>query len=304
MNIHIPDILEKKDFSCFTELFFIVPYIGPDLYNNILQNANWWNEGLFTKLYFNGSIHKRVSLPECDIVCIPFKYSQEDARITTICSEAQKYNKKVIAIFNDDYTGSFNLPVNLILFRTSAYKSKLGRNERILPVLVPDHSSIVNINPAADIRASVGFCGHAEGIRGRILQSVENVLGSSQCDFIIRPTFYHHTGQVNIFTRREYCKNIADNLFTLCIRGAGNFSYRFYEALSMGRIPILIDTDNALPFDQEIFWDNYIIKIQESDIDKLPSLIKSCKINPIEVRRLWEEYFSPEGYTNNFYKDL
>ena len=72
----------------------------------------------------------------------------------------------------------------------------------------------------------------------------------------------------------------------------------------MGRIPILIDTDTSLPFEKIIDWSKYIIKINESEIDQLPLLISKCKIHPIDVRRLWEEYFSPEGYMKNFYRDI
>jgi len=304
IKIHIPNILRKADLQCFTEIFLIIPFINLPLYNEIQQKANWWNEGLFTKLFFNGPVLENVELSECDIVGIPFKYSPTDERITNICNDAYKYNKKVVAFYNDDFTDSFDLPTNLVLFRTSALKSQLKVNERILPVFVPDHSSINNILNAANIKRSVGFCGHSEGIRSRILNKINNIIGSDNCDFIIRSTFYHNTGQVNINTRREYCANIADNLYTLCIRGAGNFSYRFYEALCMGRIPILINTETALPLEKIIDWSKYIIKINESELEQLPTLISECKIDPADVRRLWEEYFSPEGYTKNFYKDL
>lgn len=60
-------------------------------------------------------------------------------------------------------------------------------------------------------------------------------------------------------TTRDFYKNIENNLYTLCIRGAGNFSVRFYETLIMGRIPILIETDIQLPLSNIINWENHII---------------------------------------------
>jgi len=303
-KIHIPNVLTREDLQCFTEVFLIIPFIDQSIYSEIQQRANWWNEGLFTKLFFNSPVLTNTSLSECDIVGVPFKYSPTDERVLNICSDAQKHNKKVVAFYNDDFTDPFSLPGNLILFRTSALKSQLEANERILPAFVPDHSSINNTLSAADIKQSIGFCGHLEGIRSRILNNIINIIGTNNCDFIIRPTFYHNTGQVNINTRREYCANITNNLYTLCIRGAGNFSYRFYEALSMGRIPILIDTDTSLPFENVIDWSKYIIKVSESELNQLPSLIETCKINPINIRKIWQEYLSPEGYTRNFYKDI
>ena len=303
-KIYIPDVLRRDDLQCFTEIFLIIPYISQSVYSEIQQISNWWNEGLFTKLFFNEPVLIKTAIEECDLVGIPFKYSPTDERVINICNDAQKYNKTVVAFYNDDFTGSFNLPDNLILFRTSAFKSHLKVNERILPVLVPDHSSVNNILNTSNVKKSIGFCGHSEGIRSRILSSVSNIVGANNCDFIIRSTFYHNTGKVNINTRREYCANIANNLYTLCMRGAGNFSYRFYEALCMGRIPILIDTDTSLPFEKIIDWSKYIIKIDESELEQLPLLISECKINPVDIRKMWEEYLSPEGYTKNFYKDL
>ena len=73
------------------------------------------------------------------------------------------------------------------------------------------------------------------------------------------------------------------------------FSYRFYEALNMGRVPILIDTDTELPFERIIDWSKFIIKVKEDQIDQLPDLINNCIITPQSVRQLWEKYFSPDG---------
>ena len=54
------------------------------------------------------------------------------------------------------------------------------------------------------------------------------------------------------------------------MRGAGNFSVRFYETLMMGRIPLLIDTDIRLPLSDEINWDNHcVIATPQNCIEKL-----------------------------------
>ena len=54
--------------------------------------------------------------------------------------------------------------------------------------------------------------------------------------------------------RKEFYKNIDSTDYTLCIRGTGNFSARFYETLALGRIPIFINTDCMLPFNDMIDW--------------------------------------------------
>src|SRR5262249_31017640 len=47
----------------------------------------------------------------------------------------------------------------------------------------------------------------------------------------------------------EYVENILSSNYTLCVRGAGNFSHRYFDTLAAGRIPVLVDTAGGIPFD-------------------------------------------------------
>lgn len=48
--------------------------------------------------------------------------------------------------------------------------------------------------------------------------------------------------------REEYVSSILDSDIVFCPRGSGNSSQRFYEALSMGRIPLIPSSGTVLPF--------------------------------------------------------
>ena len=61
-------------------------------------------------------------------------------------------------------------------------------------------------------------------------------------------------------------ENLKRNLFHLCHRGGGNYSYRFYEILMMGRIPIFINTECVLPFEDKIKLEDISILIDEKDL--------------------------------------
>lgn len=76
------------------------------------------------------------------------------------------------------------------------------------------------------------------------------------CHFIYRNQYRAGatTAKDRAQTTAEFYQNMEDNLYTFCIRGAGNFSVRFYETLLMGRIPIVVDTDIRLPLNQKINW--------------------------------------------------
>jgi hypothetical protein len=58
-------------------------------------------------------------------------------------------------------------------------------------------------------------------------------------------------------------QNSLDNSdYILCPRGFGNTSMRFYESLSAGRTPILIDSKGALPvLDDNELWSKHIITV-------------------------------------------
>jgi hypothetical protein len=105
--------------------------------------------------------------------------------------------------------------------------------------------------------------------------------------------------------RRQFVDNMVSSDYVLCVRGAGNFSMRFYETLSCGRIPILVDTDSPLPFENEVRWDDYIIRVPLNDITRLPAALEDFhrSISAIEfenrqrqIRKLWEDYVEPLGF--------
>ena len=54
----------------------------------------------------------------------------------------------------------------------------------------------------------------------------------------------------------------------MCQRG-GNFSYRFYETLSCGRIPVFVDTDCVLPADDLVDWQKICVWVDESELDEI-----------------------------------
>jgi len=295
--------INDQDLKCFTEIFPAVPLLSEEQYKIVLNHANTWNEGLFTKLRLTDirSIYVQT-IEECDIAIIPFKYDKNDSRIQEYCNIANLNNKKVIGFYNDDSGESFILPNNLYLYRTSLNQFTKHINERVFPVIVPDHfPSYKNLTELPSNKI-ITFCGHVGNGRLPIIQKVESVYDNT--NFIYRSGFWAPELQSKQIARISFYENLLSGSFTLCMRGNGNFSYRFYEALSFGRIPILINTECILPFHKQINWDEHIICINKQDIHNIPELISQCKISPKHNRNLWMTYFSSEGYFNTFIGDL
>ncbi|PVW16468.1 exostosin domain-containing protein [Marixanthomonas spongiae] len=76
-------------------------------------------------------------------------------------------------------------------------------------------------------------------------------------------------------TTKEFYDNILQSDYVLCVRGAGNFSVRFYETLMMGRIPVYIDTDGYLPLQDTIDWRNHVVWVDYNERHQVAQKVKA-----------------------------
>jgi len=106
-------------------------------------------------------------------------------------------------------------------------------------------------------------------------------------------------------TRIEFIENILNTNYTVCMRGGGNFSVRFYETLALGRIPIFINTDCILPFDKMIDYKEYMVWVEENELPVLNQKIldfhnsmNQKKFTDLQIacRNLWQDYLTKDGY--------
>lgn len=63
----------------------------------------------------------------------------------------------------------------------------------------------------------------------------------------------------------EYEKIIKESRYILCPRGDGNQSLRFYETLSAGRVPVLIDSHIKLPLQEFIDYSKFTVTLKLKD---------------------------------------
>ena len=132
--------------------------------------------------------------------------------------------------------------------------------------------------------------------------------------FIRRANYQAGLNKENVrfnLIKKEFYKNIIQTDYTICIRGTGNFSARFYETMAMGRIPIFINSDAELPFRDQIDWDNQVVFVEEEDVINLDKKIidfhnslTPSKFKYIQNtnRQIWEKYFKYSGYYSELVK--
>lgn len=144
-----------------------------------------------------------------------------------------------------------------------------------------------------------------------ILRKSKNI----EPNFIIRDFYSHHKATIKIppeQARREYVENILGSDLSLAVKGDGNYSLRFYEILSLGRVPVLIDTDCVLPLEHVIAYDEFILRIPYRDISRSDEIITDFWGNLTEekfaemqkkAREAFEKYLRIDAFFRYVFKD-
>jgi hypothetical protein len=292
--------LRIDDLELVTELLFVYPLLSEQAKNYINTNR-FWESGLFDGLDNVEYSDEKT----CDFFALPFKFKDpKEERFVEILNKSRFYNKKLICLNNDDFGGCYDIPDDVILFRTSFYASEKKKNEYAFPVFIPD---ISKHSKGFSDRASIGFCGDSNRpIRKEALDVLKSSGFMVQHDEVF--SFFQNPYANKIEGRRQFFNNLQNNIFILCPRGCGNFSYRFYETMCFGRIPVFINTDSVLPFENLIDYKNEIVFVEESDLNNLPVVIEEyCRKHDLQERQkrcreIWIKYFSPKGFVENIKK--
>lgn len=157
---------------------------------------------------------------------------------------------------------------------------------------------------------SIGFVGQKNNGREKICQYFYD--SGLKTNFILRDLYIFNLKDNQ---KKEFEDNMNGNLFTLCYRGRGNFSVRFYETLMRGRIPIQINSSSIFPYEDEIDYSDVGIFIEEEDLGKidLEKLVKKYYYSKsadelLQIqknnRRIYEEYFHPDIYFSQIFRDV
>jgi hypothetical protein len=137
-----------------------------------------------------------------------------------------------------------------------------------------------------------------------------------QPNFIIRKFYSGHikTIQGDFQTsRREFIDNIINSDYVLCVKGDGNFSTRFYEVLSMGRIPLFIDTETVLPLEDVINYKDFCVFVDFRNIDNIDKILADFHKNLTneqfeemqkKARSAFENYLRTDRFTKYLMEKL
>ncbi len=111
--------------------------------------------------------------------------------------------------------------------------------------------------------------------------------------------------------RAEFLDNLNGTDYAVCVRGLANCSIRFYEAVSLGRIPLFVNTQCVLPYDWLVDWKKACVWIEEAELPRIGGLLRNhhARLSPADfaerqhlARRLFEQWLSPEGFFGQLHR--
>lgn len=250
--------------------------------------------------------HESSSLDDCDyIVSTVIPYGCTDSQlIQQVLQSYETTDKQAIVFLLSDYNEPFQIPPNVQLYRSGMYRSQRKPNEHLIPYVWVDHELQGTPDstplPKKIIHPLVGFCGSIASHSCRI-QHLNQIKRHAdiKTNFILRTDHWAgkpHDSEVV----QQFVKNIQQTYFTLCSRGAGNWSARFYQVLSLGRIPIVVNTDMVLPFEDAIPWKDIIV-LCDTELDMAPAIRRFWNNKDIiqsqqQCKRIYDEYLSPNRW--------
>jgi hypothetical protein len=89
--------------------------------------------------------------------------------------------------------------------------------------------------------------------------------------------------------------------FVLCPRGYGPSSYRLFEAMALGAVPVYVWAEvEWLPWRDELDWSELCVSVNLDDIEWIPDILRAHSPAQIDAMRrqnadLFEEYFTLRG---------
>ncbi len=273
---------------------------------SLLENPKANDSRLFQHIpveEFQGILRVVATVHQAAYLLVPHylpDLSRHAGYLDSVFKEAREARLRPILFTNQDDPSPLSYP-EAIIFRPSAYASSLTSNEIILPAQIEDVGIKGTTAFIEGITPIIGFMGKAEfaGTKERVKYLVRNyVLRSGprregmyfrrRCLALLardsridvratfRRSFSANRKSIELppeEARAAYLESLAQAHYTLAPRGDGNYSLRFYETLASGRTPILVDTDMRLPLEEEISYDDFIIRVPWQKLDKLPELV-------------------------------
>ncbi len=207
------------------------------------------------------------------------------------------FDKKYFTVCQHDDAPQERLPDDTLVFCAGGNYN--GPNKIPIPLIC----SKISIKPSKEKNILCSFVGSVtHPIRERLLYQYCN-----DPEFFLYASNWSPTissNQIDIFLDAT-----SKSKFVLCPRGYGNTSFRLYEVMQMGAIPVYVSDEHALPWSDELDWNNFSILIKPNEIPEIKNILKNISDDHYQnmvnfISKKYDEYFSLEGMCNQIIKRI
>jgi hypothetical protein len=258
-----------KPYPSYHEGLYLEEYFCDYFIKNCLneENDRYYLPIFWTNIYLKNWLHNyKNPMLQCFLNTLP-----KDKKYFTVCQHDDAPSENIehldIKVFSAGGNYPKGMPIPLIC--SPICKDNIIKNKEILC-------------------SFVGSLTH--DVRRKFIETYKN-----DNDFYISSKDWNYginQEQLNLFS------NITSkSYFTICARGYGKQSFRFYETLQLRSIPVYVyDNEPYLPFSDIIDYNSFSIILNIKDIEKLKEIIDNISIQKRNemIEKGWEVY-------NNFF---
>ena len=254
------------------------------------------SESLVNRFFCYSEFTITKSIIESDFIFVPFDFGKFFGKRIIEFNKFINISKVYLEnywkfIFYSSLDNPWIMPFSGIWLRESVNK-KINSNQSIcVPYPISKQKFLVPNN----IKRKLSFVGSltTHPIRKTLIQYYYKLNGNENIIMIPRFEYqahvYHDLSEIRK-RQQEMIDLINKSYITICPRGAGMNSMRFFETLSFGRVPLLVSNDCVLPFEEKIKYSDFIYKTDEKNIFKIENLFS--KSDPELIRRCSLSYKS------------
>lgn len=280
----------------YIEEYFFNYYINNNIETERIYIPIFWTN-INNNTYYNNS--ERIYFSDF------LKSLDPDKKYFTVCQHED---------FRDDnnlepnITSLKNLPKDCIIFSGSGKISDKVKNlKSIKNIISIPHvvSKIENpiLNKERDIFCSFVGSMNTHPIRKELYEKYKD-----DEDFYFGGT---ELWDVSVNKEKEIeFKDIAErSVFSLCPRGNGPTSYRLYEVMQLGSIPVYIYDHKWIPWENDIKWEDVCVFINLKEISFMKTYLRNISYNRIiemrnEINKIYDDYFTLDGVCKTIIKKL
>jgi hypothetical protein len=324
-------VLEKVNW-----VHLLLPLKSSDRIDDV-RFRNWCQKGRTLIIEVEGRCQAGIAVIPHDLT-----YYLKDPELLEKLQASIKINRDeglvTWAFYWNDDNQSIDLPGTRV-FRTGGYLSQSKPYEEGMPSFCEDLMEFLGENKRRPLQynthPSVAFCGNAdskksfytlvlktlkpdEGDIGRSLRltAIKNLSRSKnvKTEFHTFETFFvgqnSLTPEERLNRRKLFIENMLSSEYALVVRGTGNYSYRHYEAMSLGRVPLFIDTDCLLPLPDFIDWPKTMAILDKNNIRNISGFLHGFHNSNDDLdrwgansRKVWSKYLTAEGFFQTILSD-